>query len=56
MASVSEKTVAKPLSDRQPMCDNDILRLLANDRGRTVVEMAAHFRVSDTAIRGGWND
>ena len=45
------KTRTKPPPDRQPMCDNDILRLLADQRGRSVSEMAAHFRVTLTAIR-----
>jgi len=52
MESVSKETVTKPLSDRQPMCNDDILRLLADQPGRTVAEMAAHFRVTQTAIRG----
>ncbi|MGO9108116.1 MAG: hypothetical protein ACLP9L_02680 [Thermoguttaceae bacterium] len=38
-------------TDRQPMCDDDILRLLADHNGRTVAEMAAYFRVTKTAIR-----
>ena len=51
MGKVSKKTVTKPLTDRQPMCDNDILRLLADQRGRAVSEMVAHFHVTATAIR-----
>ncbi len=51
MGSVSTKTVTKPLTDRQPMCNDDILRLLADQRGRSVSEMAAHFHVTQTAIR-----
>lgn len=39
-------------TDRKPMCDNDILHLLADQRGRGVSEMAAHFHVTQTAIRG----
>ena len=33
------------------MCNDDILRLLADQRGCTVAEMATHFRVTETAIR-----
>jgi predicted ArsR family transcriptional regulator len=33
------------------MCDNDVLRLLADHRACTVAEMTAHFRVTETAIR-----
>lgn len=33
------------------MCDDDILRLLADERPRCVAEMAAHFQVTWTAIR-----
>ena len=51
MESVSKTTATEPLADRQPMSDNDILRLLADQRGRTVTEMATHFRVTETAIR-----
>ena len=38
-------------TDRQPMCNNDILGFLADQRGHTVAEMAAHFHVTQTAIR-----
>ena len=41
-----------PIPDRKPMCDNDLLRLLADHRGRSVSEMATHFHVTQTAIRG----
>ena len=51
MESASKATATEPLADRQPMCDNDVLRLLADQRGRTVTEMATHFRVTETAIR-----
>ena len=51
MRSVSKKTVTQPLTDRQPMCDNDILGLLADRRGRSVAEMTTHFHVTQTAIR-----
>ena len=51
MGSVSKKIVTNPVADRQPMCNDDILRLLADQRGRSVAEMAAHFRVTLTAIR-----
>ena len=33
------------------MCDNDILRLLADQKGRSLSEMATHFHVTETAIR-----
>ncbi len=36
--------------DRQTMCDDDILHLLADQPGRTVAQMADHFHVSKTAI------
>ena len=39
------------MSAEQPMCNNDILRLLADHRGRSVSEMATHFQVTQTAIR-----
>jgi len=51
MGSASKKTATQPLTDRQPMCDDDILRLLADQRGRSVSEMVTHFRVAHTAIR-----
>jgi len=51
MGSVSKNAVTRPLTDRQPMCNNDVLRLLADHRGRSVAEMATHFRVTQTAIR-----
>ena len=51
MGSVSKKTVTMPPVDRQPMCDNDILRLLADQIGRSTGGMAAHFHVTQTAIR-----
>jgi len=51
MGSVSKKPATKPLTNRQPMCDNDVLRLLADQRGRSVSEMATHFHVTQTAIR-----
>jgi predicted ArsR family transcriptional regulator len=51
MDNVRKKTAAKPLADRQPMCDNDILRLLADRHGHSVSEMAARFRVTPTVIR-----
>ena len=38
-------------TDRQPMCDNDILRLLADHSGHTLSGMAGHFHVTLTAIR-----
>jgi len=51
MESVSKMTATEPPTDRQPMCNDDILRLLADQRGHTVAEMAAYFRVTETAIR-----
>ncbi len=51
MESESKTTATKPSTDRQPMSDKDLLRLLADQRGRTVTEMASHFRVTQTAIR-----
>jgi len=51
MESASEKTATNPLTDRQPMCNDDILRLLADQPGRTVAEMATRFHVTQTAIR-----
>jgi len=51
MESVSKKTATNPLTDRQTMCDDDILRLLADQPGRTVAEMATRFHVTQTAIR-----
>jgi hypothetical protein len=38
-------------TERKPMCDDDLLRLLADQRGRTVSQMATHFQVTLTAIR-----
>ena len=51
MESVSQNSPGRPPADRQPMCDNDILRLLADQRGRAVAEIATHFGVTQTAIR-----
>jgi predicted ArsR family transcriptional regulator len=34
------------------MCDADLLRLLADQRGRSVAEITDHFHVTQTAIRG----
>jgi predicted ArsR family transcriptional regulator len=51
MESLSKTTAAKPPIDRQPMCDKDLLCLLADHQGRTVADMATHFRVTHTAIR-----
>ncbi len=51
MGSLSKMTATKPLTDRQPMCDKNILRLLADQHGHTVAEMVAHFRVSRTNIQ-----
>ena len=38
-------------TDRQPMCDNDILRLLADHSGHSLSGIATHFQVTLTAIR-----
>ena len=38
-------------TDRQRMCDDDLLRLLAEHGGCSVSEMVAHFHVTQTAIR-----
>ena len=51
MASELKKTVTEPLADWRPMCDDDILRLLADQCGRSVAGIAAHFHVTQTAIR-----
>lgn len=51
MGIAFNKTAAKPPTDRQPMCDNDILRLLADHCGHTIGAMVAHFHVTQTAIR-----
>ncbi len=51
MGSKSKKTATKPLTDRQPMCDKNILRLLADQKGRSITEMTTHFHVTQTAIR-----
>jgi len=51
MGSVSKKTANDPLTDRQPMRDIDLLRLLADQRGHTTSEMTSHFHVTQTAIR-----
>jgi len=37
--------------DRQPMRDEDILRLLADHSGHSLSGMAAHFHVTLTAVR-----
>ena len=51
MGSTSKQTETEPATDRQPMCNADILRLLADHQGRSVSDMAVHFRVTLTAIR-----
>ena len=38
-------------TDRQRMCDDDLLRLLAEQGGRSIADIAAHFHVTPTAIR-----
>ena len=38
-------------TERQPMCDNDILRLLADHSGHSLSKIATHFQVTLTAIR-----
>jgi predicted ArsR family transcriptional regulator len=47
----SDKTVTQPLTDRQFMCDDDLLRFLMDERGRSISEIASHFHVTATAIR-----
>jgi len=37
--------------ERQFMCNNDVLRFLADEQGRTLAEIATHFGVTLTAIR-----
>jgi|SRR5271157_4830594 len=39
------------MSARQQVSDNDILRLLADHRGRSVLSMAEHFAVTQATIR-----
>jgi predicted ArsR family transcriptional regulator len=51
VGSMYTTTVTSPPANRQPMCDDDLLRLLADQRPRSVAEMAAHFHVTWTAIR-----
>ena len=51
MGDEFKKPAAKPMTDRQFMCDNDILRLLADQQGRSLLGMAVHFQVTQTAIR-----
>ena len=51
MESVSKETATQPPTDRQFMCNDDLLRLLADQRGCTVSEMAAYFHVSTSVIR-----
>ncbi len=51
LGTMSKKTATMSVTDRQPMCNDDVLRLLADQRGRSVAEMATHFRVTQTAIR-----
>ena len=46
-----QESLTKPPGDRKPMCDNDILRLLADQEGRSLLAMAIHFHVTQTAIR-----
>ena len=51
MGSVPKKAVSKPPADRQPMCDNDILRLLARSDRPFHSLHRTHFWVTATAIR-----
>ena len=39
------------MTEREPMCDNDILCLLVEQGNRSIAEMATHFGVTKTAIR-----
>ena len=45
------KPETKLSADRQYMCDKDILRLLADQNGRSLLGIASHFHVTQTAIR-----
>ena len=47
---ISNPVMGLPAS-RQPMCNNDVLRFLADGQGRSVAEMVTHFGVTQTAIR-----
>ena len=51
MGNALKKTVTKPPADREPMCDKDLLRLLSDQVGRSIMGMADHFHVTQTAIR-----
>ncbi len=50
MGSVSKKSKTKRQADRQPMSDNDLLRLLADKRGHSERNMAEQFSVTPPAI------
>jgi len=52
MGNELKKTTSKSPTDRQPMCDNDLLGWFADHDGYSVSEIAAHFHVTQTAIRG----
>ena len=51
MEMAGKTTVNQPPPDREPMCNDDVLRFLADRNGHTVSEMVSHFRVTQTAIR-----
>ncbi|MEI8375553.1 MAG: hypothetical protein WCJ35_22255 [Planctomycetota bacterium] len=52
MGNELKKTPTKSPTDRQPMCDKDLLSFFADHQGYSVIEIAAHFHVTQTAIRG----
>ncbi len=51
MGSVSKKTATKPPTGRQRMRDNDVLRLLVDHRGRSVLSLVDQFGVPTATIR-----
>ena len=51
MGNESKQIATNPHTDRKPMCDDDILQLLADQRGRSITELVSHFHVTMTAIR-----
>jgi predicted ArsR family transcriptional regulator len=51
MEMAVNNTVITLPPDREPMCNDDVLRFLADRCGHTVSEMVSHFRVTQTAIR-----
>ena len=51
MRNAPKRTTPKPPTARQRAADNDVLRLLADQRGRTVSSIAHHFAVAEPSIR-----